>query len=238
MISRALTVTFLAFLGAAPDALAGPAGPVARTTAECTNKDETALLHHRITLPPLSVWDAPTQSWRGTLPNEGPSTAPKIRIVHMWGTWCLPCKEEFPVIKQMDMQIRSDYHGDVQFVYVADTLSSTAEMKKFMDLRHMTMPLGLLYHDDENKLGADLLSVLPQREALEGRSDSAGERQLLLPITLLVDQNNIVRQAFVGSLLPRRADLVNGIAQLHKALTQGTASSTQKVAVKKGRTQL
>lgn len=238
MISQALTVTFLAFLGAAPDALAGPAGPVARTTAEWTNKDETALLHHRITLPPLSVWDAPKQEWRGALPNEGPSTTPKIRIVHMWGTWCIPCKEEFPVIKQMDMQIRTDYHGDVQFVYVADTLSSNAEMKEFMAQRHATMPLGLIYHDDENKLCADLLSALPQKGAIAGRTESVSERQLMLPLTLLVDQNNVVRQAFVGSLLPRRADLVNGIAQLHKALTQGISPSKQKVAAKKGRTQL
>lgn len=188
-------------------------------------------------MPLLSVWDSQKKEWRGTLPNEGPATGTKIRVVHVWGTWCKPCAEEFPIIKQMDLQIRADYRGDVQFVYVADALSSKKDMGEFMAKHHESMPLGLLFHDDEDKLGADLRSVLPQLTAAQGRLDAPSERQLNLPLTMLVDQNNVVRQAFVGSLLPRRADLVNGIAQLYRSLGGAAPVSKDKVATKSSRRQ-
>ena len=230
-------LALLVLLGAVPSAAAGPQTPAARTVAECTNKDETALLHHRLSIPPFSVWDSQNKEWRGTLPNEGPASSTKIRVVHVWGTWCKPCAEEFPIIKQMDLQIRADYRGDVQFVYVADTLSSKKEMAEFMGKHHESMPLGLLFRDDEDKLGADLRGVLPQMTAAQSRPDSPSERQLNLPLTMLVDQNNVVRQAFVGSLLPRRADLVNGIAQLYRSMGGAAPVSKQKVATKPSRKQ-
>ncbi len=232
MISRVLPFSFAVFLGTSASAAAGSPPGAVRTSAECTSKDETALLHHRLTLPLLSVWEGPRQEWRSLLPKEGPPTSTKIRVVHLWGTWCGPCKDEFPIIKQMDLQIRRDYKGAVQFIYIADSLSSQAEMKQFMERHHEHMPTGLLYHDDENKLAADLLAVLPQGSAVDGRSDSPSERQLNLPITLLVDSDDVIRQAFVGSLLSRRPELVNGIAQLYRAVERTLSAQKSKVAVK------
>lgn len=234
MIPRALPLTFALFLELTASAAASPALPSVRTSAECTNKDETALLHHRLTMPSLSVWEGPRQQWRSLLPKEGPPTNVKIRVIHLWGTWCGPCKDEFPVIKQMDLQIRRNYQGAVQFVYIADSLSTNAAMKTFIEKYHDDMPTGLLYHDDENKLAMDLLAVLPQGSAVEGRNESPNERQLNLPITLLVDADDVVRQAFVGSITARRPELVNGIAQLYQALERTPPAQKSKVAAKNG----
>lgn len=229
------TLTLVAFLFTTQAAVAGPAVPPTRAGSECASKDEVYLLNHRVTLPPLTVWDAPKQEWRGAVGTEADGPVAKIRIVHLWGTWCQPCKEEFPVLKQMDLQIRNDYKGEAQFVYVADALSSSSAMRTFMQTYGAAMPVGLLYHDDENKLGSDLLSVLPQKAAMEGRMESASERQLMLPVTLLLDESNVVRMAFVGSLMSRRAELVNGIAQLHRTLSGTGAPVRSKVAAKRSR---
>jgi thiol-disulfide isomerase/thioredoxin len=166
-----------------------------------------------------------------------------IRVLHIWGTWCQPCKEELPVLKKIALQLRGDYGGDVQFIYVADALSTTDAMKKHMERAHLSMPIGLLFHDDENVIGRDLLGLLPQKDVGGGREESASDRQLSLPVTLLLDQNNVVRQAFVGSVLSRRADFVNGIEQLYRALapsTHGSKAAADDVTsvVKKGRTPL
>ena len=185
-------------------------------------------------MPSLSVWEAPKQEWRSLLPKEGPPTNVKIRVVHLWGTWCAPCKDEFPVIKQMDLQIRRNYQGAVQFVYIADSLSTNGAMKTFMEKYHDDMPAGLLYHDYENKLAVELLAVLPQGSAVEGRNESSNERQLNLPITLLVDADDVVRQAFVGSVMARRPELVNGIAQLYRALARTAPAQKSKIAAKNG----
>lgn len=196
-------------------------------------QDEFYLLNHRVAMPSLVVWDGEKREWRAPLGSEGNGPLAQIRLVHLWGTYCQPCEEEFPILKQMDLQLRKDYKGTVQFVYVADALSSAAEMRKFMDKNHPRMPLGLLFRDGDNKLSADLLSVLPQRGTIAGAADAPSERQLRLPLTLVLDADNVVRLAFVGTVLNRRAAIVNGIAQLNRTLS-GDSAPKAKLAAKKG----
>jgi thiol-disulfide isomerase/thioredoxin len=221
------------FLAAAPTlAVAESAAPPV--------KDEVYLLNHRVTMPPLAVWDGPTQEWRAPVGNEGQLPTAKVRILHLWGTYCKPCQEEFPLLKQIDQQLRTDYKGEVQFLFVADSISSGSEMKAFMAARHAGMPTGLLFRDAENKLASSLLQVLPQQAMSSGNKDSVSERSLSLPVTLLLDGDNVVRMAVVGSLIHRRGEIVNGIAQLHRTLSSlepaGNPKGTAKVATKKTRT--
>ena len=101
------------------------------------------------------------------------------------GTYCKPCREEFPLLKQIDQQLRLDYKGDVQFLYVADASSNNEQMKTSRTKHHAGMPMGLLFRDAENKLSSELLSVLPQQQVqVGGRADSPSERLLSLPMTL------------------------------------------------------
>lgn len=223
-------IMLIAGTSSASTATAGVSADSDRGTAQ----DEFYLLNHRVTIPSLVVWDGEKREWRAPLGNEGSGPSAPIRLVHLWGTYCQPCEEEFPILKQMDLQLRKDYKGAVQFVYVADALSSAAEMRKFMDKNHPRMPLGLLFRDGDNKLSADLLSVLPQRGAVAGQADSPSERQLRLPLTVVLDADNVVRLAFVGTMLNRRAAIVNGIAQLNRTLS-GDSAPKAKLAAKKGR---
>lgn len=199
------------------------------------SKDETYLLNQMVRIPSLSVWDSPTQEWRAPLGNEGVLPTAKVRILHLWGTYCLPCQEEFPILKQMDLQLRADYKGDVQFLFVADSQSTGGAMKEFMAAHHAGMPAGLLFRDTENKLASALLAALPQQGVSQGRAETPSERSLSLPVTLLLDGDNVVRMAVVGSLVRRRGEVVNGIAQLHRTLSALIPTGKTKVANKKDR---
>lgn len=229
------TALFFIMLIAGPATAAAAAPGVPADGDRGSAQDEFYLLNHRVAMPSLVVWDGVKGEWRAPLGNEGNGPSAQIRLVHLWGTYCQPCEEEFPILKQMDLQLRKDYKGSVQFVYVADALSSAAEMRKFMDKNHTRMPLGQLYRDGENKLSTDLLSVLPQRGAVTGQADSPSERQLRLPLTLVLDADNVVRLAFVGTVMNRRAAIVNGIAQLNKTLSGDSAADKARLAAKKGR---
>lgn len=227
MMLRTSLFCFLLVSGAATSGRADAPTQVVR--------DESYLLNVRLGVPKLAVWDAPKQEWRAASGNEGQLPSAKIRILHLWGTYCKPCQEEFPLLKQIDQQLRLDYKGDVQFLYVADASSNNEQMKNFMTKHHAGMPMGLLFRDAENKLSSELLSVLPQQQVqVGGRADSPSERLLSLPMTLLLDGDNVVRMAVVGALVSRRGELVNAVAQLHRTISSLAPTSRSRVATKKG----
>lgn len=214
-----------------------PAVSALAQTAPVVVRDEAYLLNARLHLPSLSVWDAPKQEWRTAQGHEGQLPSARVRILHLWGTYCTPCKEEFPVLKQIDQQLRLDYKGEVQFLYVADASSGNEQMRDFMTKHHAGMPMGLLFRDTESKLSSELLSVLPQQQVQVGaHTDTPSERQLSLPMTLLLDGDNVVRMAVVGSLLGRRGELVNAVAQLHRTLSILAPAGRSRMAAKKGTT--
>ena len=51
----------------------------------------------------------------------------KVFVVHVWGTWCQPCLEEFPLLKKMFPEGRG---GDAQLILVA-LQSSEESLRKF-----------------------------------------------------------------------------------------------------------
>lgn len=180
------------------------------------SRDESYLLNQTITLPSLSFWDGGQQGWRtpeGKLDQPAPS---KVRILHIWATYCLPCKEEFPILRDMDRQLRKDYHGEVLFTYVAVDLRDSAAMKQFWADNNARMPVGPLFGDHNDALTRSLAEFLPQKPQKGPGDASAMARMLPLPMTLVLDEEGVVRQALVGSIASRRAELVNGVAQVYR----------------------
>lgn len=204
----------------------------AQETRTCASRDESLLLNLRMSWPTLDVWDPQAKEWH--LGTEGTQLGvpARVRIVHLWSTTCKPCEKEFPLLKQMDLQLRSDYRGEVQFVYIADAISSGNSMRDYMDRHHQSMPIGQLYRDSDNRISAELLRALPGA-SVEALASAPNERLLSLPMTLLLDEDNVVRQVFVGSLLNRRGEFINALAQLNEALTQKGGSSKSQLVAKK-----
>jgi thiol-disulfide isomerase/thioredoxin len=180
------------------------------------SKDESYLLNQSITLPALSFWDGLQQGWRtpeGKLDQPTPS---KVRILHIWATYCAPCKEEFPILREMDRQLRKDYHGEVLFTYVAVDIRDSEAMKQYWVANNLQMPVGPMFGDHNDGLTRSLAEFLPQKPQKGAGDPGAMARRLPLPMTLVLDEEGVVRQALVGSIASRRAELVNGVAQVYR----------------------
>jgi len=181
------------------------------------HRDEVHLLNQQVRLPKLAVWDGPRGEWRSPQGHEGAVRTP-VRVVHLWADYCPPCRAEMPRLKRMAQQLYADSKREVQFVFISETIDPEA-MKKFLRENHTAMPSGMQYGDTNHDLMVSLMQSLPQ---LPQAPPSPGEhnlsRELPLPVTLVMDDEDVVRLAFVGSVEGRQGELVNGIEQLQKTL--------------------
>jgi len=112
----------------------------------------------------------------------------KLFVVHLWATWCDSCREELIHLKKIfpDGSFR-----EAQLVLVA-VQNPASELRAFLQQNSRIMPRTEHYVDDSGALqGALKLSKLP--------------------ITLLVDRQWIVRQAFYSSITNRRGELMASI---------------------------
>lgn len=160
-------------------ALAGALGPgwVAHADAPYRHADaEAALLHRRLDLSTVRQYSRTQKSW---LPLVLP--AARIYVVNLWGVHCAPCRAEFPLLRN----IQRAWHDkkDVAFIYVADPPLES-------------MP------DEVLRFWQDGKDALPDADPARSQ-DEALRRQLgndAQPITLLLDAQGVVRQAFVGAI--------------------------------------
>ena len=140
---------------------------------------EAALLHRRIDLSGIQQWERSAASWQ-------PLTLipAKIYVVNLWSVYCPPCQKEFPLLRNLMKGWRS--HPEVQFLFLADPPSdaSAEEVAEFWKKNQAALP-------DTGPLRT-VSAML--RQSIENDQN---------PITLLLDENLIVRQAFVGSIETR-----------------------------------
>lgn len=107
-------------------------------------------------------------------------TDAKLFVVHLWGTWCKPCREELMFFKQMFPDGRSS-SGEAQLILIAID-SPHEKLSEFYVSAANSIPLAPQFVDEEGLLTKSL-----------DRSK--------VPVTLLVDRQWVVRQAFYGSLM-------------------------------------
>lgn len=193
--------------------LAGRGQPMVRGEAGGVSyKTELALLHLPLDaakLRELLVWDPRDTNWRRPQPSERvPSeAAAPVLLVHLWADWCKPCREEFPLLREFAPALEARYRGRVKFVYVA-VGTGAAELDGLLAASKGRMPEAPLYLDLSEK---GLSAPLRQRSA---------RGELSLPMTLLLDDQRIIRQAFVGSLQNRRAEVAESVERLWQLVTK------------------
>lgn len=180
-----------------------------------SSKDENYLLNQAISLPKLSYWDSQRLEWRTPEGKIEQPPAAKVRILHLWAHWCGSCKEELPILKEMDLQIRQNHQGEVKFTYVALDISDSDAMKKFWAENAKNLPVGIIFGDHNDELARKLEGLLPLWPQKGNGDATARQRKLPLPVTLVLDDEGVVRQALVGSIASRRSELVNGVAQVY-----------------------
>lgn len=180
--------------------------------------DESHLLNRQLPAPHLAVWEGQKGEWRSPAYNEVLDGRVPVRILHLWADYCPPCRAEFPRLKKIDQQLQADYRREVRLVLVSETLDSAA-MKKFWAENPTLLPPGLQYGDLSHELMFAILQALPQvAQSATLRVERAPGRELPLPITLILDSDDVVRLAFVGSLEGRYGELINGVEQLYRTV--------------------
>lgn len=152
----------------------------------------------RTALRDLRVWDSKSDVLRDARPGEVIDDSTEVMILHLWATWCGPCKEEFPLWRQIEPSILYPHKGRVRIAHVALQSDSTG-MANFVKEMAGQLPFPLEHFDRNSRL-ADKLNLV--------------DKQLALPVTLLLDSERVVRQAFIGSIRNRREELIESTGRL------------------------
>lgn len=137
---------------------------------------EGALLHRRVSLTGSRQYSRAQKTWQ---PLVLPSA--RVYVVNLWGVHCAPCRAEFPLLRNIQRAWQGN--RDVAFVYLADPPLES-------------MP------DEVLRFWQDGKDALPDADPARS-SDDALRQQLgtdTQPITLLLDAQLVVRQAFVGAI--------------------------------------
>lgn len=157
---------------------------------------EMALPGRRISLRELHLLDS-TQSIE-----LGVSS--RLIVLHIWGDHCAPCIAEMPEWRRIVAQLAMV--PDIRFVAAAETYSLT-RLKQFLQTKAEQLPQTKQY-------------ILPYGD--RGGSENSHLRaqldNLAQPITLLLDRQLVVRQAFVGSIKERVLELQDSVGRLLAAV--------------------
>ncbi len=72
----------------------------------------------------------------------------KPLLVNFWATWCIPCREEFPDLVELD----KEYKGKIDFITISldDLAEIDRDVPKFLAEMKASMPAYLLQTNDEN----------------------------------------------------------------------------------------
>lgn len=111
----------------------------------------------------------------------------EVCLVHFWGTWCGPCRDELPELAAVFDELRQ--HSDIQFVSIScasfdDPSLATLHSRtcQFYDAHDIRLPT---YADPTQAVRSEFLRMME-------RSSMA------YPTTILIDREGVIRSTWVG----------------------------------------
>jgi thiol-disulfide isomerase/thioredoxin len=108
----------------------------------------------------------------------------RVTLINFWGTWCPPCKIEFPHIQELEQHFRAN--ADFRFVSVScandrdDEQYLAEETAVFLNREQVEFPT---YHDPD---------VVTRREIMRVVGDFA------YPSTLIIGRDGLIKAVWVG----------------------------------------
>lgn len=141
----------------------------------------------------------------------------KVALVNFWGTWCPPCRVEFPhlVTLQQDFATEKDF----QFISVSVTSDGSDEAKvkepteKFLLQQRAKFPV---YFDPN---AAARRAILQQAEI--------SPREFGYPATILLDREGIIRGVWVGFFPGMERHLTDTVRKTLAAKNNAVADERQ-----------
>lgn len=160
--------------------------------AEPVRELEVSLLHRRIDLRGVRVFDAPKNSW-GSFKSEDR----RLLLLHLWAVECQPCVDEMSLLRNIVRGWKDD--PSVQIVFISETLDEKALREFWFQSARDRVPETPLIQSTDDRI-RDVLGTGKQ------------------PVTLLLDRDLVVRQAFIGSLMERTQELTESMSRLLRAI--------------------
>ncbi len=97
----------------------------------------------------------------------------KAVLLNFWATWCIPCKEEMPLLQKY-----ADQHGANLVVLGIDSEEQAPDVKTFLEANNIHFPIAL-----------DFSGEITRRFQVNG-----------LPTSFFIDPNGILRGEHIGAL--------------------------------------
>lgn len=111
----------------------------------------------------------------------------KVTVMHFWGTWCPPCREEFPEFAKVVGEFTGN--EEVQFLSISCSQGGAEDMehlasttKHFLEHLSVTLPT---YGDPVGYTRMHVASLMP-------------EGGLAFPCTILVDRQSVIAGVWLG----------------------------------------
>jgi thiol-disulfide isomerase/thioredoxin len=188
--------------------------------ADSKRRLESQALHRRVQLQDVQVYSRAKRVWTALGP-----TAAKLRVVNLWSKPCAPCLAELPALARVVEHIKRKHGSAVQFLFVADPMDQTSAQevidfwsRPWADSLADGCPGRAMPHNGLRSCLIDVPNVDPSRSSSDALKLSLGSSDEVRPMTLLVDKQGVVRQAFVGSMGSHPAELVDAIELLLSVL--------------------
>ena len=168
---------------------AGTAATAAQLQELLIRQQESLLLHRKVELRGV-------RRLEGSTVVAEPPPISRLLIVHLWAVECRPCVEEFPVLRPLLDSLRS--MPQVKAVLISET-ADLGKLQAFLRDNRASVPQLPQYQSTDDRLRGSL-------------------QNLSQPMTLLLDERGIVRQAFLGSIRHRRSELADAVQRLIKSM--------------------
>lgn len=153
---------------------------------------EQRLLHTRLQ---FHVIDAVNPVTYKTQPGHLQAGGGKLFLVHLWSVNCPPCRSELSALRDLVPRLGT----------LVPRLSEKLRVVFIAEDNPLDFVTGVRAHDLRIPAEAEQFLIVPQSQV---RTDLRDPGQ---PLTLLLDRNMVVRQAFVGPLSERRNEVLTAV---------------------------
>lgn len=164
----------------------GAPRPADADDAQCSSFRRSVLSRDRLNNQQLDrkafanvgQWDGQRQSW--TSQPQTLSTRARVYVLNFWAHYCPPCVHELPALLTAVRDVAQGRSADVQLMLLAEE-TSAPEMTRFLS---QNLPLAReTYLSDTGGVVRHQLGI-----------------ETLLPITVVLDRDLVVRYAVVGAI--------------------------------------
>lgn len=112
----------------------------------------------------------------------------KVVLVNYWGTWCPPCKLEFPSLVALQRQLRNE----PDFCFLSVSCGGNAENEDKDELEAQTAEF-------LHKANSDIPTYFdPEAQSRKSLIETARLHEFGYPATVLLDRSGVIRALWIG----------------------------------------